>query len=70
MEHAAQNSLKTLHKIEAIEKELLTLKISVLKKFTPTGRKMRSFKGILKGVQVSDKDIALAKKGLCNKIKI
>jgi hypothetical protein len=59
-----------LHKIETIEKEVMDLKLSVLKKLTPTGKRVISLKGILKGVDITDKDIASAKKSLYSKIKI
>lgn len=70
MEHATLSSFTVLHKLEAIEKEVLNLKISILTKFVPTGKKAHSFKGILKGVDVSDKDIARAKNTLCSKVKV
>ena len=56
-----------LHKIEAIEKEVMDLKLSVFKKLTPTGRKIVSLKGILKGVDVTEADISAAKKSLYDK---
>ena len=59
-----------LHKIETIEKEVKDLKLSVLKKLTPTGKKVISLKGILKGIDVTGKDIASAKKSLYSKIGI
>ncbi len=49
-----------LHKIETIEKEVIDLKLSVLKKLAPTGKKIIS----LKGIDITDKDIASAKKSL------
>jgi len=56
-----------LHKIEAIEKEVMDLKVSVLKKLSPTGKKVVSLKGILKGVDVTEADISAAKKALYSK---
>ena len=56
-----------LHKIEAIEKEVMDLKLSVLKKLTPTGRKIVSLKGILKGVDITEADISAAKKSIYDK---
>jgi len=70
MGHTTLNNFTVLHKLETIEKEVLNLKISILKKITTTGKKITSFKGILKGVDVTDKDITLAKKSLCSKVKI
>ncbi len=57
-----------LHKIETIEKEVRDLKLSVLKTLAPTGKKTISLKGILKGIDITDKDIASAKKSLYSKI--
>jgi hypothetical protein len=67
---AVKSTPEILHKIEAIEKELMDLKLSVLKKLTPTGKKGISFKGILKGVDVSDVDVSTAKKSLYGKTGI
>lgn len=64
---ALKSTPDILHKIEAIEKEVMDLKLSVLKKLTPTGNKVISLKGILKGVDVSEADISLAKKSLYDK---
>ncbi len=57
-----------LHKIETIEKEVIDLKLSVLKTLAPTGKKIISLKGILKGIDITDKDIVSAKKTLYSKI--
>ncbi|MFQ5964428.1 MAG: hypothetical protein ACE5KZ_09105 [Candidatus Scalinduaceae bacterium] len=62
------DTVDILHKIETIEKEVMDLKLSVLKKLTPTGKKVISLKGILKGIDITDKDIASAKKSLYSKI--
>ncbi len=59
-----------LHKIESIEKEVKVLKLSVLKKLAPSGKKIIKLKGILKGIDISDKDIAAAKKSLYSKVGI
>ncbi len=56
-----------LHKIETIEKEVMGLKLSVIKKRTPTKQNVVSLKGILKGVEISGKDITAAKKSLYGK---
>lgn len=69
MSHAQLNNLKVLHKLETIEKEVINLKLSILKKFVPAGKKATSFKGILKGVDVADEDIAVAKKSLYSKVR-
>lgn len=59
-----------LHKIETIEKEVKDLKISVLKRLTPGGKKIAKLKGILKGVNITDEDIASAKQSLYSKVEI
>jgi hypothetical protein len=51
-----------LKKIGTIEKEIVDLKLSVLKKLAPVGKKVIKLKGILKGVQITDSDICSAKK--------
>jgi hypothetical protein len=63
----AYNTNDMLHKIESIEKEVIDLKLSVLKGLTPTGKKVIKLKGILKGIGISDEDISLAKKSLYSK---
>lgn len=70
MGHAKLSSHDALHKLETIEKEVRELKLSILKKFTPTGKKTASFRGILKGVDITDKDISAAKKSLYGKTRI
>ncbi len=62
------NTVDILHKIETIEKEVTDLKLSVLKKLTPTGKKVISLKGVIKGIDVTDKDVNFAKKSLYSKI--
>jgi hypothetical protein len=65
MKHlATKDTVALLHKIESIEKEVSSLKLSVLKKLTPTGKKAVTLKGILKDLDISEKDIAAAKKSL------
>ena len=66
----AKNTVDMLHKIETIEKEVMGLKLSVLKKLTPTGRKTISLKGIFKGIDITDKDISSAKKSLYSDFSI
>ena len=71
MKHAAAKStVDILHKIEIIEKEIMGLKLSVLKKLTPTSQNVISIKGILKGVEISEKDIKAAKKSLYSKVEL
>ena len=71
MQQAAINHATDLfHKIETIEEQILDIKLSVLKSFTPSKKNLISLKGILKGVEISESDIEEAKKSLYSKIKI
>ncbi len=71
MKQAVDNSASNiLHKIENIEKEVNDLKLSILKQLMPTGKKIVSLKGILKGVNVSEQDISKAKKSIYGKVEI
>ena len=63
-----KNTADILHKIESIEKEVKDLKLSVLKKLTPSGEKVIKLKGILKGIDITDEDIASAQKSLHSKL--
>ena len=65
---ALNGTIDMLHKIETIEKEIVDLKLTVLRKLTPTGKKVISLKGILKGVDITDEDVTSAKKSLYSKI--
>jgi len=70
MKHTdAKVTADILHKIESIEKEVMDLKLSVLKKLTPSRQKVISLKGILEGVKVTEQDIKSAKKSLYSKTK-
>jgi hypothetical protein len=53
-----------LYKIKNIEKEIAALKIIVIKKWNPPGKKNVTLKGVLKNVDITDQDIADAKKSL------
>ena len=65
MKHSKiKDTVDMLHKIETIEKEVIDLKISFLKKLTPTGKRVISLEGILKAVDISEKDINDTKKSL------
>ena len=66
---AAKGTVDVLHKIETIEKQVMDLKLSVLKKMSPSGQKVISLKGILKGVSITEQDIAAAKKSLYSKVQ-
>ena len=71
MKHsAAEDSLPLLHKIEALEKEVLQIKLSLLQGATPARGKIVKLRGILKGVDITDKDITAAQKSLSSKIRI
>jgi hypothetical protein len=59
-----------LQKIENIEKEVMNLKLSVLKKLSPAGKRVISLKGVLKGVNVTDEEIAQAQKSLYGKVGV
>ena len=66
----AKNNTEILQKIENIEKEVMGLKLTLLKNLTPSGKKLISLKGILKGIEVTEEDISSAKKSLCSKIGV
>ncbi len=71
MKQASLNdTVDILRKIETIEKEVMDLKLSVLKKVTPTGKKLISLKGVIKGVDVTEGDITSVKKSLYSKTRI
>jgi len=71
MKQAALNDpIDILHKIETIEEEIVDLKFAVLKKLAPSKKGVISLKGILKGIEVTDSDIAEAKNSLYSRIKI
>jgi hypothetical protein len=63
-------NIDILQKIGTIEKEIVDLKLSVLKRLTPNGKKVIKLKGILKGVQITDADICSAQKSLYSKVGI
>ncbi len=67
---ALKSNADILNKIETIEKEVMKLKLSVLTKLTSSGKKILKLKGILKGSDISDKDITSAKKSLYSKTGI
>jgi hypothetical protein len=65
MDKASEKStVEVLKKIKAIEKEILELKLFVLKDLSPSGKKLVSLKGILKGVEIKEADIENAKQSL------
>lgn len=61
------NGSDILHKIANIEKDVIDLKLALLKRLAPAGKKVISVKGILKGVKISEQDITRAKKSLYGK---
>ncbi len=67
---ATKSTVDMLHKIETIEKQVIDLKLSVLANLTPSGKNVISLKGILKGIDITEKDIAAAKKSLYDKVKL
>ena len=65
MKHApSKTTAEILHKIQNIEKNVLDLKLSILKDLSTSGKKVISLKGILKGVDITEQDVATAKKSL------
>ncbi len=64
------NTDDILYKIETIEKEVMDLKLSILKRLPTADKKIISLKGTLKGIDITDKDIVSAKKSLYSKIGI
>lgn len=71
MKQASLNdTVDILRKIKTIEKEVMDLKLSFLKKVTPTGKKLISLKGVIKGVDVTEEDITSVKKSLYSKTRI
>ena len=67
---AAENTVDILHKIETIEKDVMELKLAVLKKVSLSKKKIVKLKGILKGVNITEEDIISAKKSLYSKTGI
>lgn len=65
-----KNTVDMLQKIEAIEKEVMDLKVYVLKKLAPTGKKVVSLKGVLKGIEITDEDINSVKRSLYSKVSL
>jgi hypothetical protein len=72
MEHASRTkeAPDILLKIKAVEKDIMELKLTVLKSLTPSHKKIVSLKGIMKDVDIGDKDISSAKKSLYGKVRI
>jgi hypothetical protein len=71
MDKASEKStVEVLKKIKAIEKEILELKLFVLKDLSPSGKKLVSLKGILKGVEITEADIENAKQSLYSNLQI
>ena len=67
---SSNNSFDMLQKIETIEKQVIDLKLSVLANLTASGKNVISLKGILKGIEVTEEDITVAKKSLHDKVKL
>jgi len=71
MKHTVtKKTAEILHKIEDIEKEVMNLKLSVLKGLAPSQKKIISLKGILKGIEITEQDIVDTEKSLYNKIEL
>ena len=67
---AIKGTVDMLHKIEIIEKEVKDLKLSLIKKLSSNGKKVVKLKGIIKGVDITDEDIASSKKSLYSRTGI
>ncbi len=67
---ALKTDVGTLSQIAAIERDIALLKSSVLRKITPSGKRIAKLKGVIKGVEVSEADIAAARKSLYGSVKI
>ena len=71
MKHAQlKSTAEILHKIENIEKEVMNIKLSILKDISPNKKNVISLKGILKGVNITEEDIASAKKSLFSTVEL
>jgi len=67
---ALKTDVGTLSQIAALERDIALLKSSVLRKITPSGKRIVRLKGVIKGVEVSEADIASARKSLYGSVKI
>ncbi len=65
---AIKSTVDMLQKIETIEKEVMDLKVSVLKRLAPADKRVISLKGVLKNVDITEEDITSVKKSLYSKI--
>jgi len=59
----------TLEKIMTIEREVMELKLFVLRKLGPTRKNIVKLKGIVSDIEITEEDIAVAKSTLYDKIK-
>jgi hypothetical protein len=64
---AAKTTTEILQRIGNIEKEVMGLKLTLLKNLAPSGKKVISLKGILKGIEITEEEISSAKKSLYSK---
>ncbi len=67
---AANNASDIIKQIEDIEKDIFSLKLSLLKNLVPTGKKTVKLKGILKGIHVTEEDIRSVQKSLYSTLEI
>jgi hypothetical protein len=58
------SGMDVLERINLIEKEVMDLRLFVIKKLSSGGKRIISLKGILKGEEVSEKEITSAQKSL------
>lgn len=63
----AEDTTGIINRIEAIERDIASLKLSVLKNWSPSGRRIARLKGIVKDAEITDRDIAAAKRSLYGK---
>jgi uncharacterized protein YbcI len=64
----AKSTPEMLQKIGNIEKEVMGLKLTLLKSPTLSSRKVISLKGILEGFEITEEDISSAIESLYSKI--
>jgi hypothetical protein len=66
----AHDAFELLGKLDAVQKDMTALKLSLLKKLAPSKEKVVKLRGVLKDVDISEMDIADAQKSLYGKIEI
>lgn len=64
MKHAAEGEISALSRVADLERDIALLKSSLLKTSTPSSARVVKLKGVLKGVDVTEEDIAAARRSL------